>query len=176
MRFAGQGFHGDTMRLLCVDPGPVKSAWVILDEDKYPVQHGLEENEAVLAQIALHALGCDAFVIEMIEGRGMPVGASVFETCTVIGHIERVWIAASFRKPNHRIYRRDVKLRLCGSSRAKDGNVRQAILDRYPATGGGKVPQVGVKSKPGPLFGIAKDTWAALAVGLAWIEMQGEKR
>ncbi len=163
------------MRLLAIDPGPVKSAWVILDEDKYPVQHGLEENEAVLAQIALHALGCDALVIEMIEGRGMPVDKHVFETCVMIGKIEQVWDTASQRKPRHRIFRREVKLTICGSSRAKDSNIRQAILDRYPATGGGATPQVGTKARPGVLFGIARDTWAALAVGLAWIEMQGEK-
>jgi len=134
----------------------------------------MEENSTVLAQVALEGRRCDALVIEMIEGRGMPVGASVFETCCWIGRIEQMWVFAAERKPRHRIYRRNIKLQICGSSRAKDSNVRQAILDRYPAAGGGKVPQVGIKSKPGPLFGVRADIWAALAVGLAWTEIQEE--
>lgn len=162
------------MIILCIDPGPVRSAWVVLDGDT-PLRFGLDDNATVLAQVAMEAPRCDALVIEMIEGRGMPVGASVFETCTIIGRMEQVWITGSFRKPNHRIYRRDVKRRLCGTTTAKDGNVRQAIIDRYPATGGGKVPQVGTKAKPGPLFGFSRDAWAALAVGLAWIEMNDER-
>jgi hypothetical protein len=112
-------------------------------------------------------------VIEMIEGRGMPVGKDVFETCTMIGHFERQWTCYGGGR-RERIYRREVKLRLCGSTRAKDSNIRQALLDRYPATGGGKTPQVGTRAQPGPLYGFARDAWAALAVGLAWMEKEAE--
>ena len=57
---------------------------------------------------------------------------------------------------------------LCNSMRAKDSNIRQAILDRYPTTGGGKCPQVGTKKEPGPLYGVSKDVWAAIGVGLTY--------
>ena len=59
-------------------------------------------------------------------------------------------------------------MHLCNSVRAKDSNVRQALLDRFPATGGGKTPQIGTKSKPGPLYGFSKDMWAALGVALTF--------
>jgi hypothetical protein len=57
-------------------------------------------------------------------------------------------------------------MHLCGNARAKDANVRQALLDLYGD--GTRQTACGVKSKPGPLYGIKKDEWAALAVGLTY--------
>jgi len=162
------------MRILAIDPGPTRSAWVVLHGAR-PITHGLAPNGAVLPVVAAYAGICDVLVVEMIEGRGMPVGASVFETCCWIGRFEGEWLNERGGR-RERIYRREIKVRLCGSARAKDSNVRQALLDRYPATGGGKTPQVGTRGKPGPLYGIAKDEWAALAVGLAWLEKDAEVR
>jgi hypothetical protein len=56
------------------------------------------------------------------------------------------------------VFRRDVKLHLCDSPRAKDGNVRQALLDRLG-------PQ-GTKKAPGPTYGVKSHEWAALAVAV----------
>jgi hypothetical protein len=95
----------------------------------------------------------------------------VFETAEWSGRIREIcgqhyqfWIST------YRVYRRDVKLHLCGNPRAKDSNIRQAIIDRYPATGGGKVPQIGTTKEQGPLFGFSKDRWAALGVALTLAE------
>ena len=79
-----------------------------------------------------------------------------------------------------RVYRKQkaecesVCMHLCKNNRAKDGNVRQAILDRYPATGGGKNPQVGTKKAPGPLYGVSGHAWQALAVAITAIETRGQ--
>ena len=51
-----------------------------------------------------------------------------------------------------------IKVHLCESARAKDGNVRQALIDRIGAQG--------TKKKPGPTYGVSKDVWAALAVAV----------
>jgi len=161
------------MRILAIDPGSERSAWVALYEG-HPEAHGLAPNDEVLVAVRNNAKICEVMVIEMIEGRGMPVGKDVFETCTMIGHFERQWTCYGGGR-RERIYRREVKLRLCGSARAKDSNIRQALIDRYPATGGGKTPQVGTVSQPGPLHGFSKDAWAALAVGLAWQEKEAER-
>jgi hypothetical protein len=59
-----------------------------------------------------------------------------------------------------------VKLHLCGTNKAKDANVRQALLDMFPRTGGGAVPQVGTKKEPGPLYGISTHAWPALGVAI----------
>jgi len=54
-----------------------------------------------------------------------------------------------------------VKLHLCGSARAKDTNIRQALIDRY-----GGSAAIGKKAAPGPLYGVSKDVWSALAVAV----------
>lgn len=150
--------------ILAIDPGPTESAWVLYDIDTGEViDHGKQANEDVSLLRGQHYT-----VIEMIASYGMPVGKDVFETCVWIGRfIERSPVLAA------RLTRGTVKMHLCNSMRAKDGNVRQAIIDRYPATGGGKVPQIGTKAKPGPLYGISGDEWAALGVAITACESRG---
>ena len=63
--------------------------------------------------------------------------------------------------------RRAVKLHLCGSARAKDTNIRAALIDRFGGTGGRRAA-VGLKASPGPLYGIRSHEWAALAVAVTW--------
>lgn len=103
----------------------------------------------------------DEMAIEMIASYGMPVGREVFETCLWIGRFIEAWGG-----PYTLVYRRDVKLHLCGQARAKDGNVRQAIIDRF----GGKQSAIGNKKTPGPLYGVSGDVWQALAVAITFAD------
>ena len=153
------------MNLLCIDPGTTTSGVVIYDGEKVLESYSEIDNEDLLESIAYSGLLADHMVIEMVACYGMPVGKDTFETCVWIGRfIER------FSGPYEFVYRKDVKISLCNSMRAKDGNIRQAIIDRFPATGGGKTPQVGIKKQPGPLYGVSTHAWSALAVGIAWFE------
>ena len=98
-------------------------------------------------------------VIEKIESYGMAVGAEVFDTVFWAG-----WFAeAVHRVPVVLLPRRAVKLALCGDSRAKDANIRQALLDRF-----GGSAAVGRKASPGPLYGISRDVWSALAIAVTY--------
>lgn len=128
------------------------------------------ENSRLLKFIAG---GCaDALAIEMIASYGMPVGKEVFETCVWIGRFIQSWGDST---PVKLVYRKDVKMRLCGSMKAKDANIRQALIDLFPATGGGKTPQIGTKSKPGPLYGVSTHIWPALAVAVTVAAKQETK-
>jgi hypothetical protein len=89
----------------------------------------------------------------MIASYGMAVGKEVFETCVWIGRFVEV-----ARVEPRLVYRRDAKLHLCHSPRAKDANVRQALIDRLG-------PQ-GTKKNPGPTYGMRSHLWAALAVAV----------
>ncbi len=100
-------------------------------------------------------------VCEWIQAMGMPVGQEVFLTCRLVGRIEE--ICASKGRTVEYITRPTVKARLCGSARAKDQNVRQALIDR--------VGPVGTKKSPGPLFGVSSHSWSALACAIA-IDLQ----
>ncbi len=153
------------MSLLAIDPGPTQSAWLELAHGR-PVDFAIMPNEDVLG--ILQGLAPDALAVESIASYGMAVGAEVFETCVWSGRFIQRWldgVEAWGDCPGivHRIFRRDVKLHLCGSARAKDPNVRQALIDMY---GPGKEKAIGKKASPGPLYGVTSHVWSALAVAV----------
>jgi hypothetical protein len=155
------------MNILAIDPGNKDSAYVLYDtETKLPISWEKTSNAEVLALI--ECSDADQLYLEMIASYGMPVGASVFETCIMIGRCIEVWGRTGFRADleAHFIYRREVKLHLCNSAKAKDANVRQALIDRY----GGKEKAIGKKAIPGPLYGMKADCWAALGVAITAAE------
>lgn len=148
------------MRILAVDPGPTRSAWVLLADDGRVMEHEHEHNANVRGVIDNYANLRDvAVAIEMIASYGMPVGAEVFQTCVEIGRFVQM---CEYAERVHFVKRIEVKSHLCHSGKAKDSNIRQAIIDRY----GGKDRAIGLKKTPGPLYGVKADVWAALAVAL----------
>lgn len=148
------------MRVLAIDPGNEESAFVISD-DGLRFEFGKYHNAALLSLIRDGARGADRLAIEMIASYGMPVGREVFETCVWIGRFIQAW-GRKFTV----VYRKDVKLHLCGQTRAKDGNVRTSLIDKF----GGKAKAIGTKKSPGPLHGMSKDVWAALGVYVTFTE------
>lgn len=148
------------MKILAIDPGNEQSAYVEYADGR-PFSFAIVDNATLVK--SLRIFESDILAIEMVACYGMPVGRTVFETCVWIGRFIERW-----NKPHALIYRKDVKMYLCNSMRAKDPNVRQAIIDRYEPTGGGATPQIGTKSQPGPLYGVSKDIWAALGVAITY--------
>jgi hypothetical protein len=146
------------MRLLAIDPGPEESAYFLLVDGK-PANFGKFSNDAILRMIHARDLLADFLVIEKIASFGMPVGAEVFETVYWSG----IFAHAFGLDRVDRLTRIAVKNHLCHSSRAKDGNIRQAIIDR--------LGPIGTKKSPGPCYGISGDVWSALAVALTWSDL-----
>lgn len=154
--------------LLAIDPGTEVSAYVEVYGPTI-TQADIVDNLELLVMLRDAKAPWPRLVIEDIESYGMPVGREVFQTVRWTGRFEE-----AYEGPVEYLPRRQIKLALCGQSRAKDGNVRAAILDRYPRNGGGKVPQVGTKRNPGPLYGVKSHVWSALAVALAWQDIHRE--
>jgi hypothetical protein len=151
--------------IIAVDPGTTESAYVVY-RDSTPRAFGKRANDDLLYGMRTAEL-VDAdttLVIEMIASYGMPVGREVFETCVFIGKMIEAW-----RGPHALVYRRDVKLHLCGQARAKDANIRAALIDRF---GPGKDKAIGTKKAPGPLYGVSADVWSALAVAVTYSDTQ----
>jgi hypothetical protein len=143
--------------LLAIDPGTYRSAWLQFDGTR-PTAFGITANE-ILAK-ALRSGGLpEVVVIEKIESYGMAVGAEVFDTAWWSGRFAE----AAARVPVVMLPRRAVKLALCGDSRAKDANIRAALIDRF-----GGSAAVGRKAAPGPLYGISRDVWSALAIAVTF--------
>lgn len=145
--------------ILAIDPGPTHSAFVRYTGGSIH-ERGKVLNAEMRGWVANTHRPYDVLAIEMIASYGMPVGAEVFQTCVEIGRLVQIAESASFDPRVLLVYRRDVKLHLCGSARAKDGNVRAALLDLY----GGKESAIGRKANPGPLYGVSADVWSALAI------------
>lgn len=146
--------------ILAIDPGTSKTGYVIFDGERVH-ESGVLDNEVMLDMIRVLPKKIDWVACEMIASYGMSVGAEVFETCVWIG---RFMQACKVRFT--RVFRKEVKLHLCGSLKAKDANIRQALLDMFPRTGGGAIPQVGTKKERGPLYGVSTHAWAALGVAV----------
>ena len=158
------------MIVLAIDPGSAESAWLRYDPQLQKI-HGFskDSNQRLLEFLSNFGGGftADHLAIEYMKPRGMPTAKEEMDAQFWSGRFVQAW-GGNWSK----VYRQDVKMHLCGSMRAKDANIRRALLDRYPATGGGKTPQVGTKKKPGPLFGIAKDVWSALSIAITFSETQ----
>lgn len=150
--------------LLAIDPGNEFSAYCLIDMETYiPFKFGKVKNEVLKEYLQSPEFSdiCSNnymyFAIEMIASYGMAVGQTVFETCVWIGrYIELMCSPYTF------IYRKDVKMNLCGSMKAKDSNIRQALIDRFG--------EVGTKNKQGFFYGFKADIWSAYAVGVTFID------
>lgn len=157
------------MKLLAIDPGNVQSALLVYDTAaRRPAWFGYLQNPAALERIEVLTGDTDAMAVEMIASYGMAVGATTFDTCVWIGRFIERWTTFSAAEDEPMlVMRREVKAALCGSQKAKDGNVRQALIDRF---GPGKDQAVGRKATPGPLYGISGDVWSALAIAVTAAE------
>jgi hypothetical protein len=163
--------------ILAIDPGPTESAFVLYDPATRRVaDFGKWNNPALLSAVMCRKLddvdlsmlrGASFMVVEMIASYGMPVGREVFETCMWIGRFVQAW-----NSPHDLMYRSTVKLHLCNSARAKDANVRAALIDAF----GGKEKAMGSKRQPGPLYGVSGDVWAALGVAVTYADIQEQAR
>lgn len=146
--------------LLAIDPGTTHSGWVLMNNG-IPTSSGECANEEVfhLMQYA------GVVAIERVVSYGMAIGN---ETILTVEWIGRFYQAALPRKV-HLIPRKDICKHVCNDGRAKDKNIRQALLDRW----GGKAEAVGTVKKMGPLYRIKGHAWSALAVGVTAHELHG---
>jgi Holliday junction resolvasome RuvABC endonuclease subunit len=157
------------MIIMGIDPGPEKSAFAIYGNGNviYTSSDELSKDykrlHTVDNEYMVGSVGCIAdshhvslVAIEMVACYGMPAGKSLFDTARWAGRFQQELI--SYHINTVLVYRKKIVTELCGSARAKDGNVRQALIDM--------LGEPGKKANPGPTYGIAKDTWQALAVAV----------
>jgi hypothetical protein len=125
---------------------------------------GILTNDVLLHTVSRESFNCQRLVVEMVGhyGTGMPAGKTVFETCVWIGRFIQLWGGRDYDL----MLRKTIVANLCGSARAKDSNVRQALVDRYGAPG--------TRKNPGRLYGVKKDIWSALAVAVVWSDSCGD--
>jgi len=155
------------VKVIAIDPGPEASAVVAWDGERI-VNKLLAPNADVLYQLQKWELVAH-LVIEQVACYGMPVGEEVFETVFWTGRFFESWNVDNVKSPlgRSRLPRMAVKMHLCHTSRAKDANIRQALIDR--------LGKPGTKKQPGITYGISKDLWAALALAVTWWDQNAGK-
>ena len=152
------------MTVIAVDPGSEQSAYLIWTGEKI-LDMGILENETLLRHFKpsflVFSYGLKPsdliLLIEMPESFGMPVGKTIFETVFWIGRFCQTW-QGEFK----RVFRSQIKMHFCNSMRAKDSNIRQALINRFGSPG--------TKKNPGILYGVKKDLWSALAIAVYFME------
>jgi hypothetical protein len=157
------------MKIFAVDAGTTESGYCIVDSDTYkPIFFGKIDNEEVLRYVLE---GCyDVLVYEEFQSYGMSVGKSTITSITWNGRF--IQAAASLGKPFYPIYRSEEKITICGTMKAKDANIRQALIDRFAEFDfkQGK----GTKNNKDFFYGFAKDSWSAFGIAFTWVQKQKE--
>lgn len=150
------------MRIIAIDPGTYQSGVVVVDDEEI-LYSAIDDNGALVGNIAAFANEEAFLVIEMVASYGKAVGREIFETCVWIG---RFWEAINNipAERKYLVYRKKVLSAICGTTKAKDSDVRRAIIARY---GEGSI------AKGGALQGIKRDIWQALALAIAFKEGYG---
>lgn len=152
------------MRILAIDPANKETAFVLMENYK-PIYFKKIDNELFLEELdkMVNENPDLLVVIEMVASYGMPVGKDVFETCVFIGRI------IEHCKKYEYIYRKEVKLNLCGKlGGANDTTVRHSLINRFAEndfrTGRG------TKKNPDYFYGFKQDIWSAFAVGVTYLD------
>ena len=160
--------------ILAIDPGTTHSAYTIYNPNTETIVEAAKvENADMLSLVKRRNRALTDLVIEEIKSYGMPMGQSTIDTCYWIGRFIQAWGA-----PYTFLPRKTIVTHICGSSRAKDSNVRSALISRFSGrrdVGGGKEPAIGTKPKPGPLYGFNADMWSSLAIAITYAEQERER-
>lgn len=162
------------MKVFAIDPGNIESAYVLIDFEYRPLKFGKVDNKELrviicetLTEESLKGIKGEHIYpsIEMVGhyGTGMAAGKSVFDTCIWIGRfIETIGAEPELIK------RKTVVAHICGSVKASDSNVTQALIDRFAhgVSNHGK----GSKKEPGFFHGFYKDIWQAYALAVTFLD------
>ncbi len=156
------------MKILALDTGTTQTGYCIMDMEKPELKEaGKTDNDNILCVIAgtLFNKAVDVVVYEEFESFGMAIGKETMRSIWWNGRYYQE--AEAYGKEIKSITRRQEKLHLCNSVKAKDCNIRQALIDKY-----GKV---GTKKNPGFFYGVSGDMWSAIAVAVTYYETEVKK-
>jgi Holliday junction resolvasome RuvABC endonuclease subunit len=166
------------MIVLGIDPGTTHTGWIVWNYHNNQIvnamfkfkdnrvkmmgkdlnEHCLDYFDSLINRVDGPVIDCAG--IEMFAGYGRPVGKSTFEACKWVGRFEQL---CDDNVCTHMIYRKaDVCTNLCKNTKAKDKDIRKALIQRYG--------NPGTKKNPGILYGVSRDIWSALAIAVTTVE------
>lgn len=155
------------MRVLSVDAGNIQSAYIIFcTEQKRVVQKGFLENEQFIEEILNSSF--DEVAIEKIVSLGAVIGSSTLDTAYTNGRIYEA-IKTKFGIISNLYSRIDIKMHLCFTTRAKDANVRQALVNKFGDSSTKKNPHNTFNELEDKIY-FGGHFWSCLAIACYHIE------
>jgi hypothetical protein len=143
-----------------IDPGSARCGLVLYGPGSTLAEDTILEARVVTPLVALDSIErCPGHlvVVEMPDALGLPCSRDLLRTAWWVGLYAQAAAGVA-----EELTRREIKLALCGSSRANDATIRARLIDLYGPPG--------TKKSPGRTHGIKGDAWAALAVAATWIQ------
>jgi len=151
------------MTFIALDVGTEKTAFAVMNEHYDLYDFGKVDNEELIYSTYYSS---DVMIYEEFASYGMPIGKTTMESIKWNGRfIQRATDGAREIDKEIKIVpmlRKDVKMNLCGTMKAKDSNIRQALIDRF----GG----IGTKKDKGFFYGVSADVWSAIAICVTYID------
>lgn len=157
------------VKILALDVGTEESGYCLLDNYSFkPLSFGKVKNEELLQIVKYEDY--DILVYEKFACYGMAVSQTVFQSVEWNGRY--IQSALDRGKDIQAVFRKDEKMTLCGTMKAKDTNIRQALIDRFAKFDfkNGK----GTKTNPDFFYGFSKDMWSAYAVGITYLDRRNK--
>lgn len=158
------------MKIFAIDPGNIQSAYCLMNDEaeEYQfVEFGKQDNHVVMKRMIELLPEIDGVIIERMQSYGMPVGETTFVSAEWIGRFSQ---EAEKKVFVSYIYRRDEKLYICGSPRAKDANIRAALIERFAKKD--KTNGKGTKNNKDVFYGVKADMWSAICIGTTYFDMR----
>jgi hypothetical protein len=160
------------MKILCIDPGSTVSGVVEFLPESWTIQNVQGEAPNRDLVLSIKPKSHDLILVEQPTLMGQfNAQQQTLDTCEWVGRIKQRAVDCGL--PVVAIERNEIKLHLLGWISRKGHNpdscIKEVMLARFPA---GK----GTKKNPGPLYGIAKHAWQALALGVTYWDKQKERK
>ena len=158
------------MEILALDVGTTESGFCVVDENYNILKFGKWQNESILELINESCFS--HLIYEKFECYGMPIGQSTINAIEWNGRFKQLAISQYIEVDS--ISRKEEKLNLCNSLKAKDSNIRLALIDRFAKHDlkNGK----GTKKNPDTFYGFAKDMWSAFAIAATYLDKKKKEQ
>lgn len=152
-------------KVLAIDPGSEQSAFVVWD-GKQILDKGILENDYLVRALKNYvfrniSIYNTILVIEDMVIIFKGAGKEITDTLKWAGRFFEAWGGTAVFVPRYK-----VRVALCGTMQSTDATVRNVLVARF----GGKEVAVGKKASPGPLYGVKKDMWSALALAVYYYD------
>ena len=148
------------MNVVAFDVGTTETAFAIMNDQYDLLDFGKVPNDYLLELKTIFSY--DVFVYEEFASYGMPIGKTTMESIKWNGRFIQRALDSNNKIQVIPMLRKDVKMNLCGTMKAKDSNIRQALIDRLGV--------VGTKNNKGYFYGVSKDVWSSCALCITYLD------